>query len=139
MKVIFLILMALMFNSAYAADIPSNKFMSTSEQTEYIANKAKKIRRSYWIDGYEGVESSEYFVTKELLDDHVKQSNSYETHLDREEISQLYRCYYSQSCELYLVRVGSNYYGGYGEEAHFVLLHTKSKKSFTIAHTVYAE
>lgn len=125
--------------SLLAADKPSEKYMSLKEQGEYITKTAKNIRRSYWIQGHEEVSSSETFVTKKILDNHYADNSSFENSLDDEEFSQLYRCYNSKKCELYLVNVSGSYWGGWGQSAHFVLLFTEKKRHSEISHVVYAE
>lgn len=139
MKALLSIVTLLIMNFAQAADIPSEQYMSLSEQNDYMVQEAKDIRRQYWQNGYEEVSSQTTFVTKDMLDEHVKQEQQYENYLSTEEVSKLYKCYYSKSCELYLVMTTSEFYSGTGMDAHFVMLYTKSKKSFTITHTVYAE
>ena len=139
MKVILgLFLLASSFMT-FAGDTPREEFMSIEAQGEYVDKVAKGIRRNLWINGYEDVASNEYFVTKAMLDAHVKQGNQYENYLDSDEIAELYKCYYRSYCELYLVRVSSNYWGGWGEEAHFVTLNTEKKKHEVYSHVVYAE
>jgi hypothetical protein len=125
--------------SSLAGESPREEFMSKLEQANFIDDVAKEIRRDLWINGYEDVSSNQYFVTKSLLDNHVKKDRQYESHLDSDEVSELYKCYYRTYCELYLVRVSSNYWGGYGEEAHFIALNTERKKYETFSHVIYAE
>ncbi len=114
-------------------------FMSLEEQSTYMKTTAKNIRKRFWQSGHEDVSSSVEFMTKANLDAHVKDMGDYEEALGSDEISDLYRCHYNSSCELYLVHVSASYYGGEGYSAHFTLLYTKSKKHFEISHIVYAE
>ena len=140
--ILTLLVLAFSINVSAAEKGPEKTpFMSKGEQMEYLYEVSKDIRRSYWVQGYDDVESSVYFMDKKSLDKHFSKEESeyYESHLDRDEISQLYKCHYSKKCETYLVHVSSSYYGGTGYEAHFVNLYTKTKKHFTFRHTIYAE
>lgn len=139
MKVILGLLLLASSVVSFAGDTPREEFMSTEAQGEYVDKVAKEIRRNLWRTGYLEVNSNEYFVTKTMLDAHVKQDNQYENYLDSDEIAELYKCYYRSYCELYLVRVSSNFWGGWGEEAHFVALNTEKKKHEVYSHVVYSE
>lgn len=139
MKLLIALSMFSLSLMSFAGDIPREEYMTIEAQNEYVTQVAKSIRRDLWVNGYEDVVSNEYFVTKSMLDEHVKQGNNYENHLDSDEVSELYKCYYRSFCELYLVRVSSNYWGGYGEEAHFVALNTEKGKHEVFSHVVYAE
>lgn len=139
MKLLIALSMFSLSLMSFAGDIPCEEYMTIDAQNEYVTQVAKSIRRDLWVNGYEDVVSNEYFVTKSMLDEHVKQGNNYENHLDSDEVSELYKCYYRSFCELYLVRVSSNYWGGYGEEAHFVALNTEKGKHEVFSHVVYAE
>lgn len=113
--------------------------MSAPEQEKELVLISKNIRKKYWRSGHEDVSSFSTFMTKKKLDKHLEPSNRYESDLDEDEVSQLYKCQFSKSCELYLVSVSGSYWGGYGVSAHFILLYTKSGKHFQISHTVYSE
>lgn len=139
MKTLVLLTSLLISNLIFAGDFPSETHMSNEEQKTYIDDVAKEIRKVYWVSGHEDVSSGTEFVTKKVLDDHVKKDNRYETTLDDDQVGELYRCYYKASCELYVVYVSGSYWGGYGESAHFVLLYTDTRKHFEISHTIYAE
>ncbi|CAM9917301.1 unnamed protein product [Chrysoparadoxa australica] len=141
MKLITLLSVLFLSTFSFAGETPSEEFMSVEAQNKYITNVAKNIRKGYWQSGHEDVYSHTTFVTKAFLDDHYKQTEEgrFESSLDSDEFSQLYRCVNSSKCELYLVSVSGSYWGGYGESAHFVLLYTNTKKSFEISHTIYAE
>jgi hypothetical protein len=118
---------------------PSEKYMTLAEQETFIEQKAKNIRREYHIGGYEDVSSSSVFFNKRKLDEYVKLADTYESFLDSDEVSQLYSCVAKENCELYLITVDSSYYSGSGTVAHFVMLYTATRKSFTLKHTIYAE
>lgn len=141
MKLFVLMIALVSFNNTFATRNTNFNLMSKAEQMEYIDDVAKDLRRDRWQSGYEDVTSAQSLVTKEWLDDYVKDSNNrrYENPLDSDEISELYKCFYGRTCQLYYVSIGSEYYGGYGQEGAFVLLYTDSKKIWTIEHVVYAE
>lgn len=115
--------------------------MTEQDQQEYIRVLAKDLRRDLWRSGHEDVSSVERKVTLEQLNDHVRKENNqnYETPLNRDEISQLFRCYHRVNCELYYVGTSSEYWGGYGAEGHFVLLDVINEKHEMISHVEYAE
>lgn len=141
MKTLLMISMLFVSTFSMAGETPSEAYMSLQEQGKYITNVAKNIRKEYWQSGHDDVNSYDEFVTKAMLDDHYQQTvdGRFENSLDSDEFSQLYRCYNSQKCELYLVGVSGSYWGGYGETAHFVLLWTNTKKHFEVSHVIYAE
>jgi len=136
-KLLFTALITFSF-TAGAADKPNTKYMSKKEQTKKLEEISKDIRREYWVRGYEDVSSSFEFVTKEVLDSNYD-NERVENPLDSEEFSQLYKCYHSKSCELYLAHVGASMWGGEGYSHHYILLYPKSKKHHEISHTVSAE
>ena len=139
MKSILLLTLLVSVMPVSAANGPSTTYMSLKEQGEKIDDLARAIRRTYWVSGHEDVSSSEFFMNKEELDEHVEGNNRYEDALDSDEIADLYKCHYSKTCELYQVSVSGSYWGGYGTSAHFIFLYTKSGKSFEINHITYAE
>lgn len=139
MKTIMASLLLSLAFTAHSAELPSIDFMTLEAQEKYVENAAKEIRRDLWIRGYEDVSSQVTFMNKERINDYVKKGNSYEQDLNRDEISELYRCEHKESCEVYLVSVSSSYYSGYGIESHFVLLNTAEQTSTQISHVVYAE
>ncbi len=114
-------------------------YMAEQEQRSYVETIAKQVRRDLYIKGHDYVETSVYFVNKELLDEHVAGNEEYEAHLTDEQIATLYRCHYNRSCSLYLIASSSEYYGGYGQEAHFVLLNIHERNHFQISHAIYFE
>ena len=135
MKVLLIIILAIATQTnAFAS-------MTPTEELKYVKQVAKEIRRDLWIAGHEDVDSSEGKMTKSELDNYVKQeiNSRYETPLDSEEISELYRCHYTSHCSLYIISANSSYYSGYGIENHFVLLNTDEAKHVAISHVVYAE
>jgi hypothetical protein len=115
--------------------------MTQTEINDYIVDTAKELRRDLWVAGHEEVGSWHEKATLELINDHVKQENMqhYEDALDREQISDIYRCFHRKGCEVHFIGTSSEYWGGYGQEAHFVLLNTKDRYHHTISHVVYAE
>ena len=115
--------------------------MTNQKQQEYIEDLAKYLRRGHWISGHEDVSSSQFKVSKDFLDDYIKdeQNRRYESPLDGDEIADLYRCFYGTTCELYFIGVSSEYWGGYGEVGNFILLNLNSENHRRISHTVYAE
>ncbi len=123
----------------YAADIPSENFMTLAEQETTISNIAKQMRRDHWVRGYEEVTSSDTFVTRVWLDNYLSQPGMFATFFDESEIEEIEKCYRKENCELYYVSVASTYMGGYGIEGSFILLFTETGKHFKIGHTVYAE
>lgn len=136
----FLIIVSLFFSVlTYGGDSPSETYMSLKEQGDFINEISKNIRKEYWVSGHQDVSSGVEFVTKKLLDDHVKKENRYESSLDSAQVSELYRCYYKGTCELYVVYVSGSYWGGYGESAHFVMIYTNTRKYFEMSHIIYAE
>lgn len=141
MKLVIALLMMSFSLLAFAGHNENFSLMSKEEQNSFIAEEAKQERRSFWQAGHADVSSSFSLVDKEFLDDYVRKYNNdrYETPLDSDEISDLYRCFYGKTCQLYHIGVSSNYWGGYGETGIFVLLYTKTKKSWSIRHTIYAE
>ncbi len=142
MKTLILTLGLLFASISNAQDVPNEVFMSVEDQTAYMEELSKDMRRDLWKNGYEEVSSVTEFMTKTLLDDYVSGFNEpgfYTESLNKNEVSSLYRCMYSKSCELYLVVTFSQYQGGEGEVSNFILLYTKSKKHFKISHTSYAE
>jgi hypothetical protein len=136
-----LVILTILFTSnlLFAGDLPSETHMSNEQQKTYLDEVAKEIRKVYWISGHQDVSSGTEFVTKKVLDDHVKKDNRYESPLDSDQVAELYRCYYKATCELYVVYVSGSYWGGYGESAHFIQLYTDTRKHFEISHTIYAE
>lgn len=136
MKNIFISLLVLFLSNASFA-----QSMTLNEQEAYITDVAKELRRELWINGYEDVDSWQEKASLELLNDHVRNENNsrYEQSLDRDEISELFKCYHRSYCEVYFVGTSSNYWGGYGQEAHFVLLYPETQKHEIISHVVYAE
>ena len=119
----------------------SSQKMTKKEQEKYVKKVAKELRRSLWVRGYEDVTSNSVFVTKEILNKHVRDENnsSYEESLDSDQIADLYRCYYKSHCRLYGVFVSSSYQSGYGEDAHFILLNVDRRSHDMVEHTIYAE
>lgn len=134
-KSLIIILAFLNISFAYAAD------MTPQEQEDKIQDIAKGLRRNLWRSGHEDVDSYEEKVELAVLNDHVRKENNshYEQPLDREEIAKLFKCFHRSSCELYYIGTSGEYWGGYGAEAHFVLLNIKTKKYELISHVVYAE
>lgn len=120
--------------------LSSTAFAANSE-LEFIENVAKQMRRDHWVNGYQDVHSTVDTVTKSLLNGYVRGevNEGYENPLNRDEISSLYRCYYKQSCHLYLIQVSSEYYGGYGSESSFILLNPETLKYDEIRHVTYSE
>jgi hypothetical protein len=139
MKSLLLLSLFLVISSAQVSAAPSDEFMSIEEQGKKIEDLARGIRRNYWVSGHEDVSSHEFFMTKEAIDEHIEGNSYYEDALDTDEIEDLYKCHYSKSCELYQVSVSGSYWGGYGTSSHFILLYTKSGKSYEIEHITYAE
>lgn len=121
------------------ANGPKEIFMTKAEQTSFMESKAKEIRRGYHIRNFDDVTSSTRWMSRSDLDSYYKDKDTYENFFSKDEVSDLYRCVAKDNCELYLVSVSGSYHGGYGQDAHFVLLYTQSKKSFTLIHTVYSE
>lgn len=136
-----LILALAVFISAIivAADIPSDTYMSISEQEDLIVNIAKKLRRDHWVRGYEDVTSSDTFVSREWLDNYFSQPDMFTNFLNGDEIAEVEKCYGKENCELYYISVSSSYMGGYGIEGSFILLFTETGEHLEISHTVYAE
>lgn len=136
MKYIITTITALILSSnLFAAE------MTRSEIENHIIQTAKELRRDLWVAGHAEVDSWHQKATLELINDHVKKENNqyYEDSLDRDEISDIYRCFYRKSCEVHFIGTSSEYWGGYGTEAHFVLLNTSTRKHHIISHVTYAE
>lgn len=112
-----------------------------TDQQEIVSDIAKSFRQEFWIRGYAEVQSSFIKVTKEFLDEYVEgeRNEYYEEPLSREEISDLYRCYYRKSCVLYLIELSSEMHGGYGTDGKFVMMYPKKHDYDTITHTTYNE
>lgn len=139
MKSLLVFFLLALSTFTFAGDTPSEEFMSVIEQEQYLKKIASGIRKEYWVAGHQDVQSRETFVTKAILDDHVKKERRYHDYLDTDQVSDLYRCYYRKNCELYLVRVSSDYWGGYGETAHFVMMYTDTRRYFEHNHVMYSE
>lgn len=139
MKTIIASLLLSLVFTAKAAELPRIDFMTIEAQEKYVENVAKEIRRDLWVRGYEDVESQVTFMNKARIYEHIKDSDSYEQRLNKDEISELYKCEYKKTCEVYLVSVSSSYYSGYGVEAHFVLLNTAEQTNTQISYVLYAE
>lgn len=139
MKNLIILSLAILPNMLFAQ--MSEEFMTAAEQKAYVDKEAKEIRRQYYIAGHQYVNSSQHYQKKSDLDYYVKRETQsrYEEALDSEQISDLYRCYYSKTCEVYLVSLSSDFHGGYGQESHFILLNTKKGNHQEISHTVYSE
>jgi len=133
---LLIITTAVFSSKVYAAQAP---LMSEQDQLSYVEGAAKSIRRHLWTSGYENVETYVEKASKKLLDQHISESDDHESPLFKNEVSQLYKCHYSKTCELYRISSSSSIYGGYGSEAYFILLYTRSQKHFQIRHTVYSE
>ena len=139
MKILISIIALVVINATQAADTPSSKYMSKQDQHKTITEIATAIRASLWSAGHEDVSSNTFFVTKSYLDKHVSSTQQYEHDLEKKEVSKIYRCYYSETCELYYVGTTSTYYSGYGEDANFILFYPRSGKHFKINHIIYSE
>lgn len=134
MKSLITVILVLLSFNTFAA-------LSEAQQEERMVDIAKKIRRGYWVSGHEEVDSSTMKVTKDFLDEHVKWETmrNFEEPLERDQVSDLYRCFYGKTCTLYWVGVSAEYWGGYGTSDHFILLNTESGKYREISHITYAE
>jgi hypothetical protein len=139
MRRIFLITMLLLTFHVAAKEAPSEQFMSLEQQTNELDTIANDIRKSFWQSGHDDVTSATYFMKKSMLDENVSRVKEYEDFLGQDEVAQLYKCYNSKSCELYLIFSSGSYWGGYGETAHYILLYTKSGKYLELSHIIYSE
>ncbi len=136
-RVILLLIAGFSLTSTFAG--PSEEFMSAQEQMKYINKAAKELRRTYWINGYEDVSTRQSHLSKTEIDELVRSDNNYHGHLDSDEVSDVYRCHYKSTCEVYLVNKTSSYHSGWGQEYYYFLLDTKNKRHDEVSHLVYGE
>lgn len=139
MQKLFLALAICSSFATIAENGPNEKYMSVKSQKAYINKVAKEIRREHWRAGHVDVESRQSHLSKFEIDDLVRQDNNYHDTLDSDEVSELYRCYYRSTCEVYLVNITSSYYSGWGQQYFYLLLNTKEKRHEEYSHLVYAE
>ena len=119
------------FNSVYAeAIIP-----------EEINIMAKEIRRDLWISGHEEVQSKIIVVDRQELEEytHEDSNDSYEEPLSDIAIEELFECLDDEGCNLYLITTSSEYWGGYGVEAAFVMMEPETNIFGSIHHEIYSE
>lgn len=112
-----------------------------SEIPETVHEKAKEIRRSFWQSGYEEVSSSVEKMSIDALKHYTKseENRHYEEPLTSDEISNLFRCYHREECDLYHIVLSSEYMGGYGVASYFVHFYPTTEKLFVLSHTTYSE
>lgn len=120
--------------SSFAQDL-----MTQSERDTYLEQVAKGERRTLHIAGHDYVESSITYPSKSDLDQYFSEDERYESYLDSDEISRVYKCFYEKTCHVYHIGTSSEYWGGYGVEGAFVLLNIKMKNHSTLRHTIYSE
>lgn len=116
--------------------------LTPQQQDVRMQEIAKKIRRQYYVEGYEDVSSSIEKMTAQKLQAHLNPVDGirYESELDESEIAELYTCLEAhKSCALYLITVGSSFYSGYGIDAHFIMLNLNNSRYEEVRHTIYAE
>lgn len=118
-----------------------NEVMPQDKQIEYVESIAKDFRKTFWQMGHinvsSHVEALDLETIKELTES--ERNYQYEQPLDDEEITAIFRCYYRDYCKVYRISLGSEYWGGYGEEAKYVFLNIEMGNHSSIEHTVYSE
>jgi hypothetical protein len=115
--------------------------MTIAEQNKYVNKILKEFRKSFWRAGHEYVESRFNLLNKELAEKYTnsERNSRYYDPLDRDQISNIYECLYNKNCNVFRIHLNSEYWGGYGVEAKFVLLNIISGTSTRFEHTVYSE
>jgi len=141
MKYQWLTILLLLSMTSIASAGPSELFMSKKDQLAIIKEEAKELRRELWVSGHTNVDSYSEYMTKEMLDTYMKRDyyQNFEDMLGSDQISDVYKCFYSKSCEVYKIIRSGEMFGGYGSEAFFVMLYTKSGKIRTHGHLIYSE
>jgi hypothetical protein len=133
-NILILVIAILTVNVAFSAS-----YMTKKQQEKYIEKVAKEIRRNFWVQGYDDVESGTLFPSLEQLEEHFAEDMRYENYLDEMEQEDVFGCFYSSTCRLYLIYTSSSFMSGYGETAHFILLDITKRKHEELSHTIYAE
>jgi len=134
MKSVFVVFM-LMSLSAFSQ---LNDVMTEKEEQKYVAEVAKELRKNLYKEGHQYVYSHILNVTSEnTLEDLLK--GPIEQKIKKEEYSQLVDCLNETYCSLYQVKISSEYWGGYGEDGHFVRLNTKKRVHGLTSYTIYTE
>ena len=113
--------------------------MSAEEQLSKVEEIAKTERRHMWRNGYQEVDSSVEKITQARLDEILLENSTFETPLDRDELSSLYRCFHSSVCALFLIDVVGSMYGGDGNHFLWIMLNPQTGKYRFIRHSVYEE
>ena len=135
MKILVLLLII------FSAQAFSSDFMTEREQITYVENIAKDFRKSFWRAGHINVESRVNLLDLDMIQKYTEseRNNRYEQPLDRDQISDIFSCFHTEACKVYRIHLNSEYWGGYGEEAKFVLLNVSTKNHYGFEHTVYNE
>lgn len=129
-----LILIAFFSLSAQASRLPE------SRQLAIVQDIAKAERRELYRTGHTDVSSHVGKMDRTKLNVLIKENDRNEQPLNRDEISQLYRCVNSpKNCSLYLISTMGTYMSGSGEGRTYVLLDPNNGKSELIRHVTYAE
>lgn len=124
----------------FSTNLFAQDHLSPEEQTVIVEQIAKFERRQLWVTGHEDVESYTEKITKDDLDNAVKENALAEEPLERTQISSLYQCYHSpKSCRLFVIYLSGSMYGGYGNSRVWVLLNPFTAKYQKISQIVYAE
>ena len=113
--------------------------MTHSERDAYIEKMAKGERRTLYIAGHDYVESNITYPSKADLDQYFSEEERYESYLDSDEVSSVYKCFYAKTCRVYHIATSSKYWGGYGVEGAFILLNINNKSHAALRHTIYSE
>lgn len=110
-------------------------FAATTIDQE-IEKIAKNIRQQYHSLGHEDVSTDIKNLDVKELNLHIEDySDVFPFHQEEE----LQNCLMNEKCELYLISVSSEYYGGYGVTAVLVMLNVNSFNFKSAQHLMYAE
>ena len=114
--------------------------MTSVQQQEAVAQFVLEIHQDLRASGHEFVESKiELYDSARFSSFMAKENNYSEERLDQNEIKDINLCLVSLNCELYKVRVDSECYGGYGLDAHWVLIDIDNHKTRVISQSLYTE
>ena len=117
-----------------------NLCAAEQEIPKKIHDTAKELRRKHWVRSYENVVTTLSKVSLDELKEYTKAVNNqdYEEPLAEDQIKELFVCYHTKSCTLYLISLSADYMGGTGGKNYFVKYYD-SGKMWLISHLVYSE
>ena len=136
MKTLILILIATFSLNAFAGEP-----MTEAEIKAFMEKVEKETRQDYWKRGFDNVSSRTEKYNNYDIDNYVirERNMNYHEPLDDFQIAKLYRCHYSETCELFLIRVSNSYHSGWADYSHFIFLDTQEHQYDWFAHLVYGE